>query len=130
MAAFVLTLFDPHLSGHASDRLDIFPGAATPSVFPANTAFWIGYGFAVESGARDGANTELSAETTFELIVDGRRVPLEIESRAVDGRPVARQCIAEFEDGLPAGWHRFEGRWYEAGALRLTSGNAIEFVEP
>ena len=130
MAAFVLAPPDPPLSGQDGARLDIFPGAATPTVFPARTPFWIGYGFTVEPEEPEPAQRELSPETTFELVVDGQPVRLCSSARVARGRTVARQCIAAFAQGLPAGWHRFEGRWYDTGALTLTSDANVEFVEP
>lgn len=126
MAAFVLTPPDPALSGQDSTRLDIFPGAATPTVFPARKSFWIGYGFAVEAVH---ARRELSPETAFELLVDGEPVAVTTDARVADGRVVGRQCTATFPRGLAAGWHRFEGRWYDAGALVLTSDTRVQFVE-
>ena len=47
-----------------------------------------------------------------------------------DGRPVSKHSLATFESGLPAGWHRFSGRWYDGGRLILTSAKSIQFVEP
>lgn len=129
MAAFVLTPPDPPLSGQDSARLEIFPGGATPTVFPARTPFWIGYGFTVEAHAERGGR-ELSPETTFELIVDDEPVTLATEARVTGGRVVARQCTAAFASGLPEGWHRFEGRWYDTGALVLASDARVQFVEP
>jgi hypothetical protein len=129
MAVFVLTPPDPPLTGQDCARLDIFPGAATPTVFPARTPFWIGYGFAVEPEARAPAQRELSPETAFELVVDDEPVGLVTDSRIAGGRTVARRSIAAFADGLPAGWHRFEGRWYDAGTLVLTSDTRVQFVE-
>ena len=45
------------------------------------------------------------------------------------GLPVRKTNIAEFPEGLPAGWHDFSGRWYDGGRLILSSRAAIEFVE-
>jgi hypothetical protein len=120
---------DPPLPGQDSHRLDVFPGAATPAVFRARAPFWIGYGFAVDPGDGGAARRALAPDTTFELRVDGERVPMSIRSRAVKGRTVAKQCTASFEEGLEPGWHRFEGRWYDAGALTLASDVSVEFVE-
>ena len=128
MAAFVLTPPDPPMTGQDGRRLDIFPGAATPTVFAAHTPFWIGYGFLVDTGAQD-ARSELPPKTTFELLVDGEPVAVGMEARVTDGRVVGRQCSAAFANGLAPGWHRFEGRWYDAGALTLASDVSIEFVE-
>ena len=38
-------------------------------------------------------------------------------------------AVADFPEGLLAGWHRFAGRWYDGGVLALTSDRSIEFVE-
>ena len=48
MAALVVAVSPANGMGRADARIGIFPGGATPSVFPAGTAFWIGYGFAPE----------------------------------------------------------------------------------
>ena len=130
MAALVLRPPDPPLPGQRSARLDIFPGSATPTVFPARTPFWIGYGFTAEPEDPASEQEEISPETTFELIVDGDPVQLLVGSRAAAGRTVGRQFMAVFEQGLGPGWHRFEGRWYDAGALALSGEMRIEFVEP
>jgi hypothetical protein len=46
MAAFVLDTPPEALDAdRAGVQLGIFPGSATPSVFPARAPFWIGYGF-------------------------------------------------------------------------------------
>jgi hypothetical protein len=42
---------------------------------------------------------------------------------------VRKTDIAEFPDGLPAGWHDFTGRWYDAGRLILSSRTSIQFVD-
>lgn len=128
IAAFVLAPPDPPVPGQESARLHIFPGAATPTVFPARTPFWIGYGFVVEPGEPE-SQRELSSETTFELIVDGDPVRLESTSRIADGRTVARQYSAIFPMGLAPGWHRVQGRWYDDGRLIISSHASIQFVE-
>lgn len=130
MTAIVLAPPDPATVGTESARLDIFPGAGTPAVFPAHTPFWVGYGFTVEPEETAAAQKEVSPGTRFELVVDGEPVTLTTKTRVARGRVVGKQSVAAFRDGLPEGWHRFEGRWYEAGALALSSDRAIEFVEP
>lgn len=124
MAAFVVS--SPALAGipPTARRLSIFPGAATPAVFPADMPFWIGYGFVPvpETQVVDDA-------TRFELTVDGETVSLDTDVKRGDEHPVSKHSIASFDAGLPAGWHRFEGRWYDAGTLVLTSDQSIQFVE-
>lgn len=127
MAAFVVS--SPDLAP-TTRRLSIFPGAATPAVFPADTPFWIGYGFVPEPGrSGDESRVALDDATRFELAVDGELVPLHTEVKRGDGDPVSKHTIASFESGLPAGWHRFEGRWYDTGTLVLSSDQSIQFVE-
>lgn len=120
---------DPPLPGQESQRLDVFPGAATPTVFAAWAPFWIGCGFAIEPADAGAALGELSPDTTFELRVDGEPARVSTSARVAEGRMVAKQCTASFEQGLEPGWHRFEGRWYDAGVLVLTSDTSVEFVE-
>jgi hypothetical protein len=111
-------------------RITIFPGSATPAVFPARTPFWIGYGFVVEPGDTGEALGDASAGgTRFELEVDGEPVDLLTDVQLDDGRPVSKHSVANFGIGLPPGWHRFAGRWYDSGRLVLSSERSIEFVE-
>jgi hypothetical protein len=133
MAAFVV-VGPPHANGlpRTGMRLSIFPGSASPSVFPAREPFWIGYGFIPEphKGA-DERSEALDRGTRFELEVDGKPVSLITDVKLDDGRlPLSKHSVANFGSGLPAGWHRFSGRWYDAGRLVLTSDRSIQFVEP
>lgn len=107
--------------------LNIFPGSATPAVFPASAPFWIGSAFVPDPG--DSAADALAPETRFELEIDGKRVPLATEVDVESGRTVQKLSIAVFDVGLPAGWHRFAGRWYVAGKLVLSNDRSIEFTE-
>jgi hypothetical protein len=128
MAAFVLMPSEDGFSGPGS-RLAIFPGSATPSVFPAEHPFWVGYGFVpfpLDSGSPFG----LDAGTRFELEVDGELVPMEEDVTSENGHPASKRCVARFGSGLPAGWHRFAGRWYDGGSLVLTTDRTIQFLEP
>jgi hypothetical protein len=125
MAAFVVVSPPPaDAVSRRGTRLSIFPGSATPSVFPAREPFWIGYGFVPEPGG------DLSSETRFELQVDGEPVRLETEIDVDEAQqPVSKHSVAAFDAGLGPGWHRLSGRWYDAGRLVLTSDRSIEFVE-
>lgn len=131
MAAFVV--LSPDATGigpRTGTRVNIFPGSATPTVLPAGAPFWIGYGFVPEPDEEE-AEPEwaLDQETRFELEVDGAPVSLVTDLRIEDGRTVSKLSVADFRAGLPLGWHRFSARWYEAGALVLTSDRSIQFVE-
>ena len=131
MAAFVV-LPAPALeeTSRPGARLNIFPGAATPAVMTADAPFWIGYGFVPEPRESDPEGTwARDEETRFELLVDGRGVSLDTDLTIEDGKTLSKLSVAAFARGLPAGWHRFSGRWYEAGSLVLTSERSIEFVE-
>lgn len=126
MAALVVT---PSLANGLSDkegRIGIFPGAATTALYPAGTAFWVGYAFAPDP-AGDGELDDMS--TRFELDVDGEAVPMRTEVQSEEGLPVRKTNVAEFAEGLPAGWHHFTGRWYDRGRLLLSSRASIQFVE-
>jgi hypothetical protein len=132
MAAFVVVA-PPPADGlpRTGMRVGIFPGSATPSVFPAGEPFWIGYGFVPEPGpAEESRSGALDRGTRFELEVDGEAVPLVTDVNVDDtGQALSKHSIANFESGLPAGWHRFSGRWYSGGQLVLTSDTSIQFVE-
>ena len=110
-------------------RVSIFPGSAPPAVFPAATPFWIGYGFTSGPSPQPGDRPALGADTRFELSLDGEDVDLVTELVLEDGVPVSKLEIAGFPRGLAAGWHRFVGRWYDEGALVLSSDKTIQFVE-
>lgn len=127
MAAFVVaapTRQSPALPPGA--RLNIFPGSAAPTVFAAGAPFWIGYSFVPEPG---GGRQTVDPGTGFGLHVDGRAVTVRTEDELQRGRVVRKAAVAEFPEGLPAGWHVFAGRWYDEGVLVLTSDRSIEFVE-
>ena len=49
MAALVVVTVSPAngMSGNEG-RIGIFPGGATPTMYPAKTPFWVGYGFAAD----------------------------------------------------------------------------------
>ena len=127
MAALVLVTVSPAngVSGKEG-RIGIFPGGATPTMYPANTPFWVGYGFAADPENGSGLD---EATTRFELDVDGEPVSMLTDLHSDSGLPVRKTDIAEFPGGLPAGWHDFSGRWYDGGRLILSSRAAIEFVE-
>ncbi len=124
MAAVVLTPRAPAGIAASEPRIDIFPGASTPAVFAARTPFWIGYGFVPQD------ERSLEETTRFELAVDGEPVSTSTDLEVEDERTVSKLTVASFEAGLPAGWHRFAGRWYVDGRLVLANDTSIEFVEP
>ncbi len=102
MAAFVVV--EPSAPSSVpltGTRLGIFPGAASPSVFRAGAAFWIGYGFVPEPVANEGTRA-LEPDTRFELAVDGEFVELvtELESSNGTHRAAAeRRDLSEWASG-------------------------------
>jgi len=127
MAALVVVSVSPrHGAATEEGRIQIFPGGSTPSMYPANTPFWVGYGFAADHETGDTLDDEA---TRFELDVDGAPVSMLTDTQSESGVPVRKTDIAEFPSGLPAGWHDFTGRWYDGGRLILSSRAAIQFVE-
>jgi hypothetical protein len=127
MAALVVVTVSPSNGMSPKEgRIAIFPGGATPTMYPAETPFWVGYGFAADPEAGIGLD---EATTRFELDVDGVPVSMLADVHSEAGLPVRKTDIAEFASGLPAGWHDFAGRWYDGGRLILSSRAAIEFVE-
>jgi hypothetical protein len=126
MAALVVTLSPASEVGDPERRIGIFPGGATPTMHPADTPFWVGYGFAADPD--DGAAID-GQSTRFELDVDGKPVAMLTDVHRDSGRTVRKTNIAEFPMGLPIGWHDFTGRWYDGGRLILSSRAAIQFVE-
>jgi hypothetical protein len=130
MAAFVLVPPGP-VNGHLrpGERLNLFPGSATPAVFTAGEPFWIGYGFVAEPRWPSSEAEAFDDRTRFELDVDGEVVAMLSDVHEEGGVAIRRVDVAEFPAGLPAGWHDFSGRWYEQDRLILSSRTAIQFVE-
>jgi hypothetical protein len=127
MAALVVVSVSPSNGMPSEDgRIAIFPGGATPTMYPADTAFWVGYGFAADPENEAGLD---EATTRFELDVDGAPAAMLSDVHSESGHPVRKIDVAEFPDGLPAGWHDFSGRWYDGGRLILSSRATIEFVD-
>jgi hypothetical protein len=113
----------------AGARLDIFPGGATPAVFPAGSPFWVGYGFAPDASARSPDELVDEDATRFELEVDGHDVEMNVELMCEGGLVVRKSVVAEFPRGLAPGWHELAGRWYDRGKLLFASRADVEFVE-
>ena len=128
-ALVVVSVSQANGNGGAGTRIGIFPGGATPAVYPADTAFWIGYGFAPELGDAARTTQELGDETRFELDVDGTSVRMRTDMQMEGAALLRKTDLADFPSGLPAGWHEFVGRWYDRGKLILSSRASIEFVE-
>jgi hypothetical protein len=126
-ALVVVTVPPPDRASEGGGRIGIFPGGATPTMYPAGTPFWIGYGFAADPESGTGLD---GGETRFELDVDGAPASMLTELQPQPNLPLRKTDIATFPAGLPAGWHDFTGRWYDGGRLILSSRAAIEFVEP
>ena len=127
MAALVVVGVSPAGGLRSKEtRIEIFPGGATPTMYAANTSFWVGYGFAADGDLDEGLDAEA---TRFELEVDGAGVPMRSDVHLEAGLASRKTDSAEFAEGLPAGWHDFVGRWYDGGRLILSSRAAIEFVE-
>ena len=126
MAALVVTVSPANGMGEKEGRIGIFPGGATPTMYPADTPFWVGYGFAADS--MGGADLD-DESTRFELDVDGEPVSMLTDVHTDAGLPVRKTNIAEFPAGLSVGWHDFNGRWYDSGRLILSSRTSIQFVE-
>lgn len=127
MAALVVVNVSPDYEPSPDERrIQIFPGGSTPSMYPANTPFWVGYGFAADSESGDGLDDEA---TRFELDVDGTNISMLAERQRAGDLPARTTHIADFPAGLPAGWHDLVGRWYDDGRLILSSRAAIQFVE-
>lgn len=126
MAALVVTVSPANGMSDKEGRIGIFPGGATTTMYPADTAFWIGYGFAADPVS----SADLADDATrFELEVDGAPVSMLTEVHTDSGLPVRKTNVAEFPQGLAAGWHDFTGRWYDAGRLIISSRASIQFVE-
>lgn len=99
-------------------------------MFPAGSPFWIGYGFVPTPSDLEGEEPGfLSRDTRFELDVDGASTSVATDLETAGDTPVRKTDFVDFPTGLPAGWHEFAGRWYEGGALILSSRCRIQFVD-
>jgi len=78
------------------------------------------------AGAQE--RTALGAETRFELEVDGEPISLATDIETDGDVAVSKLEIANFPAGLEPGWHRFLGRWYDEGALVLSTDRTIQFI--
>ena len=131
MAALLVVTISPADSECVGSRIGIFPGGPTPTIFPAGAPFWIGYGFVSSPREAGGGETGLlSTDTRFELDVNGRRLSMTTDFERHGEDAVRKTDFVSFPNGLPAGWHELEGRWYDDGTLILSSRSTIEFVEP
>ena len=126
MAALVVTVSPASGMGDRERRIGIFPGGATTTMYPADTPFWVGYGFAAEPGSETGID---GTSTRFELDVDGKPASMLTDVHSDAGLPIGKTNVSDFPAGLPVGWHDFTGRWYEGGHLVLSSRTAIQFVD-
>jgi hypothetical protein len=127
MATLVVAGVSPTRTASTTEaRVQIFPGGATPSLHPADSPFWVGYGFVSDP---DGEGDLESDATRFELDVDGVPVAMLTELHRESAATVRKTLVAEFPAGLRAGWHDFTGRWYDDGRLILSSRAAIQFVD-
>src|SRR5213593_2077617 len=108
MAALLVVTKAPVDPEWVGRRIGIFPGGPTPTMFPANAPFWIGYGFVPTPGDLNGSQPGfLSEDTRFELDLDGERVSL---LTSVEGRrktPLGKTDFVNFPAGLAPGWHEF-----------------------
>ena len=87
MAALVVTVSPANGMGDREDRIGIFPGGATPTMYPAGTPFWVGYGFAADP---EGGSTFDEETTRFELDVDGKPVSMLTDVHTDAGLPVRK----------------------------------------
>ena len=127
MAALVVTVSPANGMGDREGRIGIFPGGATPTMYPADTPFWVGYGFAAdpEGGSAFDEPRRRGSSSTW----TGSPSRCSPRCTRTTGLPVRKTNIAEFPAGLPVGWHDFTGRWYDGGHLILSSRAAIQFVD-
>jgi hypothetical protein len=128
-ALVVVSVSQANGNGGVGARIGIFPGGATPAVYPADTPFWIGYGFAPERGSSADDAQELGEGTRFELDVDGISMEMRSDVQMEGTAALRKTDLADFPAGLPAGWHAFVGRWYDHGKLILSNRASIQFVE-
>jgi hypothetical protein len=104
-------------------RINLFDAPAT---FPSGTAFYIEHGTFCEP-AVDSASVCMSADTHFDLYLDGALQPSTVDVENSSSGWL-KLNLTNYPAGLPAGRHTFVGVWVSAGAVYLTLGARITFT--
>ena len=97
MAALVVTVSPANGMGDREGRIGIFPGGATPTMYPADMPFWVGYGFAADPEGESGFDEET---TRFELDVDGEPVSMLTDVHTDSGFRCGRRTSPSFPPGF------------------------------
>jgi hypothetical protein len=86
-----------------------------PTMFPADTPFYIEHGSACEAAAGDSAADCMNADTHFDLYVDGSLQPSKVD---IENSPAGwiKLNLTNYPAGLPAGRHTFVGVWLQDGS--------------
>ena len=77
-----------------------------PTTFPANTPFFVEQGFICPLGDGPCMHTEISAQSSITLYVDGSVEPSTVDIDVVGGS-IEKRALTNFPNGLPAGVHTF-----------------------
>ena len=129
MAALVVVTVSPaNGMGEKEGRIGIFPGGATPTMYPAEHAVLGGLRLRGRPGERRAGARRGDARGSSSTWTESPSRCSPTCTRTPASR-CGRPNIAEFPAGLPVGWHDFAGRWYDGGRLILSSRAAIQFVE-
>jgi hypothetical protein len=89
---------------------------APPTMFPANTPFYIEQGFICDLGDASCIGGFISAQSGFTLYVDGVLQPSTVDVDVVGGG-IEKRYLTNFPNGLPAGEHKFVGLHNADGTL-------------
>lgn len=113
-------------------RINLFPGFVGPTVYPANTPFFIKHGWgcgdqaSLDARSGDGC---LNPDTNFVVLVDGQQTHSITDLEVGPGGIVAGKTnLTNFRFGLSPGTHTFEGQWWFDGSLAMLSNVNVLFT--
>lgn len=105
-------------------RISLFEAPAT---FPAGAPFYVQHGMVCDPAAGDSASDCMSADTHFDLYLDGALQPSTLVIENSPGGWV-KLNLTNYPAGLASGRHTFVGVWIEGGNVALTLSARITFT--
>lgn len=98
-----------------------------PAAYTAGAPFYVEHGFACETGDSECISSQISANGSFELYVDGVLQPSSVDVDIHDGG-ISKLYLTNFASGLQAGTHTFVGVWSLGGVVTQTLTATIAFT--
>lgn len=104
-------------------RINLFNAPAT---FSADTPFYVEHGSACDPSVGDTASDCMSADTHFDLYLDGVLQPSSVVIENSPGFWV-KLNLTNYPSGLAHGRHTFVGVWIQGGSVALTLSATVNF---